>query len=126
MLRFARTPLDINTFVTLFNCLLKGSQKQRSKYRSIISMLNKIFSKHFTVFNVFVDITANIIKLFSLPWIRTIHTHIFLLHSLLILFVCCLLLLVHFTIASVSSIFVSMCLHLFILTYVFMHSHFVL
>ena len=50
-------------------------------------MLNKIFGKHFTVFNVFAHTTANFIKLFPLPSIRTIHIHTCLLHSLFLLFV---------------------------------------
>ena len=61
---FVRTTLGLNTFVILPNCLLKRMQKQRSKHRSIISMLNKIFDKHFTVFNVFADKAANLIRLF--------------------------------------------------------------
>ena len=49
-------------------------------------MVNKIFGKHFKVFSVFVDTTANFIKLFSLRWIRTAHIHVFLLRSLFVLF----------------------------------------
>ena len=36
-----------------------------SEHRSIIPMLNKIFSKYFIVFGVFPHTTANFIKLFS-------------------------------------------------------------
>ena len=91
MLRFARSTLDINTFVTLSNHILTRMQKQGSKHRSIIFKLNKIFGKHFTVFNIFADTAANFIKLFSLHWIRNIHIEICL-HSLFLfvfyLFVC--------------------------------------
>ena len=87
ILKFARTISDMNTFVTLSNRLLKMMQKQESKYRSITSMLNKVFGKHFTVFNVFTDITANFIKPFSLPWIKTIYIHVCLLQNLFLLFV---------------------------------------
>ena len=86
-LRFDRTASDMNTFVTLPNRLLKTMQKQQNKHRSIISRLSKIFDKNSTVCNVFADITANFIKLFSLPWISTTHTDVCLLHSLLLLFV---------------------------------------
>ena len=33
ILRFARTTLDINTFITLCNCFLKTMQKQENKHR---------------------------------------------------------------------------------------------
>ena len=113
----------VNTFVTLSNCLLETMQKQG--HRSIISMLNKIFSKRFTVFNGFTDIAASFIRFFSLPWLRNIHVYVFLLHRLHRLYVClfvclfvcllvCLLLYGYFVIiASVSSIIFSMYLHLF-------------
>ena len=109
----------VNTFVTLSNCLLETMQKQG--HRSIISMLNKIFSKRFTVFNGFTDIAASFIRFFSLPWLRNIHAYVFLLHRLHRLYVClfvcllvCLLLYGYFVIiASVSSIIFSMYLHLF-------------
>ena len=68
-------------------CFLKIIQKQGSQYRSIISTLNKIFEKHFIVFNVFPDIATNFIKLFSLIWIRTTHIHVCKLHSLFLLLV---------------------------------------
>ena len=80
ILRFTWTTSDINTFVTLSNRILKRKQKQVSKYRSIKYMLNKIFGKHFTV-------STNFIKFFPLPWIRTIHIHVCLLHILFLLFV---------------------------------------
>ena len=86
ILRFGRTTLEINTFVTLSICLLKRMQKQRRKHRSMVSMLNKIFSQHFTVFKVLVDKKANVIKVFSLPWIKIIHIYICSLHSLFLLF----------------------------------------
>ena len=82
LLKFSGTTLDMNTFVTLFNHLLKKMQQQESRHRSIISILNKIFGKHFTVFNNFADIEANFIKIFLLPCIRAIHIHLFLLYSL--------------------------------------------
>ena len=50
ILRPARATSDINTLVKLSNHLLKKMmQKQGSKHRSRITMLNKIFGKHFTV-----------------------------------------------------------------------------
>ena len=125
-LRLFRATSDINTLVTLHNFLLKRMQKQGSKQRSIISMLNKIFYKHFTVFNVFTSTAANLIKLCSLSLIRTMHIQVCFLHSLFLLFrfvclcaclfscifvfLCCY----HRIIASVPSIMVSMYLHLFI------------
>ena len=66
ILRFNRTTSDMNTFVTLSNLLLKRMQKHGSKHRSIISILNKIFGKNFTVLKVFSDTAANFIELFSL------------------------------------------------------------
>ena len=60
---FVRTTSEINAFVTLSNGLLKKMQKQGSKHRSIISMLKKIFGKHF-VFNTFADKKTNFIKRF--------------------------------------------------------------
>ena len=87
VLRFARNSSDINTFVTLSNCLWKRMQKQGSKHRSIIYMLSKIFGKNFTVFNIFADRAAKFIQPFSLPWIRTIHIHVCLLHNRFVLFV---------------------------------------
>ena len=78
---------NINTFLTLPDCLLKKIQKQGSKQRPIISMLNKILAKHFTVFNIFTDATATSLKPFSLPWIGNINIHVFLLNFLFLLFV---------------------------------------
>ena len=51
--RFDRTASDSNTFIRLSNQLLKRMQKQGSKHRSIIFMLNKRIGKHYNVFNVF-------------------------------------------------------------------------
>ena len=64
--RFARNTSDINAFVALFNRLFERMQKQGSKHRSIISKLNKIFSKGLTIFDVSVEKGKNFIKLFSL------------------------------------------------------------
>ena len=61
-------------------------QEQGSKHRFTISIMNKIFRKYFTVFNVFTETAANFIKSFQLPRITTIHIHIYLLHSLFLLF----------------------------------------
>lgn len=49
ILRFARTIFEKSIFIKLSNYLLKGKQKQESKERSIISMLNEIIEKRFTV-----------------------------------------------------------------------------
>ena len=126
ILRFGRTTLEINTFVTLSICLLKRMQKQRRKHRSMVSMLNKIFSQHFTVFKVLVDKKANVIKVFSLPWITIIHICICSLHShcsvhcsycFVYLFLSFFFLFVFSLVnmlsrcSSVSSIFVSIYLH---------------
>ena len=62
MLRLVRTSSDINTFAGFSNCLLKRMQKRESKQRSILSMLNEIFIKHFTVFNVLTFIQLNHLK----------------------------------------------------------------
>ena len=61
-------------------------QEQRRKQRFTKSIMNKIFRKYFTVFNVFTETAANFIKSFQLPRITTIHIHIYLLHSLFLLF----------------------------------------
>lgn len=61
-------------------------QEQGSKHRFTISIMNKIFRKYFTVFNVFTETAANFIKSFQLARITTIHIHIYLLHSLFLLF----------------------------------------
>ena len=88
------------------------TQKQGSKHRFIISLLNKIF----TLFNVFANTPANFNQ-FSLPWIRTIHIQFFLLYSLFLwlvlllacLFICVVIMLLLFLF---HLFFVSMCLHL--------------
>ena len=67
ILKFARSTSDINTFLTLFSCLLRKMQQQESKHRPITYMLNKLFGKLSTVFNVFAEAATNFIKLFSLP-----------------------------------------------------------
>ena len=54
IVRFASTTSDIYTFSTLSNRLLKRIQKQGSK----------IFDRHFTLFNVFADTAATLIKIF--------------------------------------------------------------
>ena len=119
ILKFPVTTSDINTFVTLSLRFIKRIQKQRSKHRSILSMLNKIFGKP-TLFNVFgdTDTAANFIKLFLLPWIKTIHVHVCLLHSLFVLFIfiCLFLCLCYYLIKInfVSSSYVSMYFQLFI------------
>lgn len=62
-------------------------QKQQSRHRSIISILNKIFGKHCIVSTIFP--AATFIKPFLMRWTRTIHIHGSLLHSLfMLLFVC--------------------------------------
>ena len=130
--RFARTTLNINTSVTPSNHILTRMQKQGSKHRSIIFMLKKIFGKHFTVLNAFADAAANFIKLFSLHWIRDIHIQTCLCDSLFLLLFFCLFLCLngllvclfdglcgyHIIITSVSSVFVSMYLHLCVFLWV--------
>ena len=48
ILSFVRTTSYINSFVTISSFLLKEMQKQGSKYRFIISVLNKVFGRHYT------------------------------------------------------------------------------
>ena len=124
--KVCQTTSDLNSFVTFSNRLLKRLQKKGNKHRSTI--LNKILVKHLTDFNIFADTATNFIKLFLLPWIRTIHTHVCLLHSLFLwvfllfcLFVClfvCLLVWYLVIIASVSSIFLSMYLFMIMFLWV--------
>ena len=59
-------------------------QKQRNKYRSIPT-LNKIFDKHFNIFNAFAHSRCH--QNFSSPWFRIIHIHVSLLYSLFVLFI---------------------------------------
>ena len=115
-LRFSRTTLDKNIFVTPSDCLLKRMKKQGSMQRCIRYMLNKIFGKFFNVFNVFADIAVHFIKLFSLPWIRTTHIHVYLLHSQFLLFTICLFLCLF--VRFVSSVFVSIYFWLFMFLFV--------
>ena len=84
ILRFARSNLGITCFVEFSNQRNKGVQG--SKHRSVISMLNKIFGKHVTVFKDLIDTTEKFIKLFLLPWIRTMQLCVGLLHDLLLFF----------------------------------------
>ena len=44
-IRFARNTLDMDTFATLSNFLLKRMQKQGRKHSFTISILHKIFGK---------------------------------------------------------------------------------
>ena len=66
ILSFFRPISDISDFFTLSNQHLKKMQKQGIKYRSIISMLKKIFGKYLNFFKVFTDPAENFIKLSSL------------------------------------------------------------
>ena len=125
----SRTTSDINDFVKLFNCLLKRMQKQGSKNRSIIPMLNKTFVKHFNVFKVSRDASANFIKLFSLPWIITIRIHVCLLYSLFLLFFVFLLVCLFFCVwlsCFYCLCFIYLCFYVFWLICVPMCWHFVL
>ena len=87
-------------------------------------MLNKIFGKNFSFLNSFANKVANFIIFFTLPWIRTLHVHVSLLHSLFLLFNFCLFAYLiaflfvslcgyHVFIFFVSTSFVSVYLHLF-------------
>ena len=71
MLRFTRTTSDSSTYTRLSNKLFKKMLKQgkysnivksNSKYRSIISLFNKIFDTYFKVFKVFTDTGDKFIK----------------------------------------------------------------
>lgn len=123
--RFARTTSDINTLVTLSNYALKRTQKQGEvNIRSMISILNKIFDIHLTVFKVFADATANFTYFFYCLklqlYIHTCACYIayfccsnfrFFVCLLFRLFVCFCVYRV--TIAYVSTVFVSMHMLLF-------------
>ena len=61
ILWLARTAPDVNYFATLSNPVLKRMQNEGTKHKFILYMLNNIFSKHVTVFNVFADIAVNFI-----------------------------------------------------------------
>ena len=71
MLRFTRTTSDSSTYTRLSNQRFKKMLKQgkysnivksNSKYRSIISLFNKIFDTYFKVFKVFGDTGDKFIK----------------------------------------------------------------
>ena len=71
MLRFTRTTSDSSTYTRLSNQLFKKMLKQgkysnivksKSKYRSIMSLFNKIFYTYFKVFKVFADTGDKFIK----------------------------------------------------------------
>ena len=95
ILRLARTISHINTFATRSNSYLKRMQKQRSRQRSIISMLIKIFCQYFTVFKVFIDTTTNFIKIFNCLELE-LYTCTFTCCSLILMFVLFVLLLFWF------------------------------
>ena len=87
--------------------------------RSLISMLNKIFGRHLTVFDVFTDTTAKFINFFLLPWVRTIQIHFSLMSRLLLLLVLFACLCVYYVIIdSGSSVFVSTYLNLYMFLWV--------
>ena len=125
--------LGRNTFVTLSTRLLERMQKQASKHRSIIFLLNKVFGKHFNVFNVLADMASNVVKIFAMLWVRAIHMHVFLLHSLFLLFVfltvclfdCCCFLFVWLSCCYCFSV-IYLYLYVPVLIYVLMSWHFVL
>lgn len=66
VLRLARTSSGSNAFIAFDNHLWETVQKQGSKHKFIVSMLKKIFVKHFNIFNTFADIPDNFIKHFFL------------------------------------------------------------
>ena len=97
--------------------------------RSLISMLNKIFGKHLTVFHVFADTAAKFIKFVSLPSVKTIQTHFSLLSRLLLLlllFAClCVCLLVWLSCYYWFCV-ICLCFYVFDFIHVPMGWHFVL
>ena len=130
ILGVAKTTSKINTFIALsvffifihfiIIHLSKRIQKEGSKHRFIRSILNKIFCKNFTIFNGFADTAAKFVKLYLLSWIRTINIHICFLQSLFLFIIFCFSVCLfvclwgyHVIVVSVSSILVSMYLHLF-------------
>ena len=122
-LKFVRTTSDMNTLVTRSSRLLKRMQKQVSKHRFIISVLNKIFGKHFTVFNVVTDTAANLSNLFhSFELELYIYTFACCIVCFSCLFFCLFVCGYHVVISSVSSIFV----YVFAFIYVAIGWHFVL
>ena len=62
ILYIAETTTDLITMVTRFNLLLIRMKKQISKFTRIISLLKKIFGKHFKVFQKFTDTADRFIK----------------------------------------------------------------
>ena len=86
VLRFLGTALDVNKFVTTSNYLLKRMRKQANRHGSVISVLNKVFAKHFTVFNIFPDMVASFIKLHHCPEFKL---KIYMLTSCIICCCCC-------------------------------------
>ena len=117
--KVCQTTSDLNSFVTFSNRLLKRLQKKGNKHRSTI--LNKILVKHLTDFNIFADTATNFIKLFLLPWIRTIHTHVCLLHSLFLWVFLLFCLFVCLFVCVVSSYYCFCVIYLSF--YVFVHDH---
>ena len=119
ILRFVRTTWDINTFVTFFNHLSKRIQKQGSKHRSILSMLNEIFGKHFIGFNTFI---------FAFFYYLELELHIYMFAYCIVCFCYLLFLLVCFLFVWLSCyycfcviclcFYVSMYLHLLIFLWV--------
>ena len=117
---------NINIFATLSNLLWRKIQNQGSKHRSVISMLNNIFRKHFSIFNIFAHTAANFIKLIHC---LDLELYIYPFAFYIVCF-CCLLLFFLFVclfvclcgydaiITSVSCIFISMDFHFFLFLWV--------
>ena len=129
-LRCIRTTSDINTFATLSNRLLKRIQKQGSKHRSITSKLKKYLA-NISIFSIFLQTqqqtSSKLFHWFELElFIGTFAIDIAFLRCLFVFFfsicwnVCLFICLSDYraVIAFLSSIFVSMYLHLFVFLWV--------
>ena len=86
-------------------------QKQKNKQRSRTYMLNKIFDKHSTVFNVFADTAANFIKLFHCLELKL---YIYTFDCFLVCF-CCFFLLVCLLACLIVCLFVCVVIMLLLL-----------
>ena len=66
IMRIARITTDLINMVTHVTSLLIRMKKQGSECYCIISLLKKIFGRHFVVFHKFADTDNKFIELFSL------------------------------------------------------------
>ena len=67
---------DSNTFITLFNQVLRRIHIQFNNSIYIISILKKAFGKHLNIFQLSVDNADNFIKVLSLHWGGAVHSNL--------------------------------------------------